>query len=144
MRFRRGRRCSLQHDGNKEQMESTSPEWINLHFSLSSSLLLSFLLLLPFLPNFFIFPLFYRSEDIRWPLHLRGPQPSRPRVRQRDRRLLHQNRKGYRHRWGGAAIYFSLYFTASTHSSSIIINAVVLWRLCSLMYSDILWIKASA
>lgn len=47
-RIHRGRQRSLQHDGNKEQMESSS--WNKLTFAFFFNFLLS---LLPFFANFF-------------------------------------------------------------------------------------------
>lgn len=84
------RRCSLQRDGNKEQMERTRGNKLTFMFcSFAFFFFASF-------PSFRTsFP---RSADIRRPLHLRGPKPSRPGVRQRDRRLLHQDRESHWHR----------------------------------------------
>lgn len=49
-RFHRGRRYSLQHDGNKEQMECSCRNELTFTFH---SLLSFFASFLPFFPNFF-------------------------------------------------------------------------------------------
>lgn len=93
-RLHRGRQRSLQRDGNKEQMEFHCQNELTFIFT-------PFFFPFPFSPTFLFSVLqtpSLRSQDLRRPLYLRGPEPGSPRVRQRDRRLLHQDRESHRHR----------------------------------------------
>lgn len=67
--FHRGRRCSLQHDGNKEQMERTRRNELTFIFSLPSIFF--------FLPSFLSFQNFFPQE---WGYTL-TPLPMRTRTK---------------------------------------------------------------
>lgn len=117
-RIQKGRPCSLQSDGNKEQMENC--DWDELTFSF-----------LPFFSPFFMY-FFIRSEDIRWPLYLWGSKSSCPRVCQRDWRVLHQDRESYWHWWGAK---FSLYF--KVWQTLLFIPAI--FNQCKYIKMEMLW-----